>query len=134
MKTRRACIESEINNTSIRCKRTQGGIAGPINRTTNGTESSECELSSDYIHLKARLGRSTLVINTNKIRFCSNYGIDTLISKLLSVENKAKLSQPTRAYFVTIATLISKRLSVENKAKPSQPTRAVVVTIAKLTH
>ena len=68
--------------------------------------------------------------------------IDTLISKLLSVENKAKLyqletqntssavvenkaklSQLTRSDFVTIIeidTLISKRFSIENKAKPSQ--------------
>ena len=43
----------------------------------------------------------------------------------------------TRADFVTIAklkTLISKRLSVENKAKLSLLTKAHFVTIAKLTH
>ena len=66
-----------------------------------------------------------------------NIEIDTLISKGLSVENKAKLSQLTRAYFVKnseIDTLISKGLSVENKAKLSQLTRADFVTISKLTH
>ena len=41
----------------------------------------------------------------NKGRFCNNSAIDTLISDLLSVENKVKLSQLTRAYFVTIAKL-----------------------------
>ena len=34
---------------------------------------------------------------SNKGRFCNNSQIDTLISKWLSVENKAKLSQLTRA-------------------------------------
>ena len=32
-------------------------------------------------------------LNTNKGRFCNNSEIDTLISKRLSVQNKAKLSQ-----------------------------------------
>ena len=40
-----------------------------------------------------------------KGRFCNNSEIDTLISKRSSVENKAKLSQLTRADFVTIARL-----------------------------
>ena len=63
--------------------------------------------------------------------------IDILISKRLSVENKAKLSQLTRADFgnyIENNTLISKRLSVENKAKLSQLTKADFVTISKLTH
>ena len=42
-------------------------------------------------------------ISTNKGRFCNNIGIDTLNSKRLSEENKSKLSQLTRADFVTIA-------------------------------
>ena len=45
------------------------------------------------------------VLSLNKGRFCKNSEIDTLISKLLSVENKAKLSPLTRADFVTIAKL-----------------------------
>ena len=43
------------------------------------------------------------VLSQNKGRFCNNSEIDTLISKRFSVENKAKLSQLTRADFVTIA-------------------------------
>ena len=42
-------------------------------------------------------------LSTNKGRVCNNSKIDTLISKRLYVENKAKLSQLTRAEFVTIA-------------------------------
>ena len=42
---------------------------------------------------------------TNKGRCCHNSEIDTRISKRLSEENKAKLSEPTRADFVTIAKL-----------------------------
>ena len=38
-------------------------------------------------------------------RFCNNSKIDKLISKRLYVENKAKLSQLSRADFVTIAKL-----------------------------
>ena len=45
-------------------------------------------------------------LSTNKGMFCKNSEIDTLISKRLSVENKAKLSQLTRADFVAIAKLI----------------------------
>ena len=41
----------------------------------------------------------------NQGRFCNNSEMDTLISKRLSVENKAKLSQLARADFVTIARL-----------------------------
>ena len=41
----------------------------------------------------------------NKGRFCDKIEIYTLIPKRLSVENKAKLSQLTRADFVTIAKL-----------------------------
>ena len=37
-----------------------------------------------------------------KCRFCSNNEIDTLISKRLYVENKAKLSELTRANLVAI--------------------------------
>ena len=44
--------------------------------------------------------------STNKGTFCNNSKTDALISKQLSVENKAKLSQLTRAHFVTIAKLI----------------------------
>ena len=42
---------------------------------------------------------------SSKGRFCNNNKIDTWDSKRLSVENKAKLSQLTRADFVTIAKL-----------------------------
>ena len=42
---------------------------------------------------------------SNRDRLSNNSEIDTLISKRISVENKAKLSQPTRADFVTIAKL-----------------------------
>ena len=41
----------------------------------------------------------------DKGRFCNNSEIDILTSKRLSVENKAKLSEPTRADFVAIAKL-----------------------------
>ena len=41
----------------------------------------------------------------NKGRFCNNSGVHTLILKRLSIENKAKLSQLTRADFVTIPKL-----------------------------
>ena len=41
----------------------------------------------------------------DKGRFCNNSEIDTLNSKGLSVENKAKPSQLTRADFVTISRL-----------------------------
>ena len=44
-------------------------------------------------------------LSTNKGRLCNNSQIDTLNSKRLSVENKAKLSQLTRAGFATIAKL-----------------------------
>ena len=40
-----------------------------------------------------------------KGRFCNHSKIDTLISKRLTVENKAKLSQLTRAFFGTLAKL-----------------------------
>ena len=43
--------------------------------------------------------------HNNKGRFCNNSAIDTLLSKWLSVENKAKFSQLTRPDFVTIAKL-----------------------------
>ena len=43
--------------------------------------------------------------NFNKARFYNNSEIDTRISKQLSIENKAKLSQLTRPDFVTIAKL-----------------------------
>ena len=49
--------------------------------------------------------QSTLSILSNKGRFCNNSEVDTLISKRLSVENKSKLSQLTRADFVTILKL-----------------------------
>ena len=83
-----------------------------------------------------------LVLRTSQIiyfhgRFCNYSDIGPLISKQLSVENKANISQLTRADFVTIAefdTLISKRLCAENKVKLSQLTRANFVKIAKLTH
>ena len=42
-------------------------------------------------------------VAVNKGRFCNNSEIETLISKRLYVENKAKLSQLIRADFVTIA-------------------------------
>ena len=45
---------------------------------------------------------SSLIPN-NMGRFCNNTEIDKLISKRLFVENKAKLSQLTRADFVRIA-------------------------------
>ena len=67
----------------------------------------------------------------NKGRFCNNNEIDTLISKRLSGENKAKLFQPNKDRFCNnneVDTVISKRLSGENKAKLAQLT-----TIAKLT-
>ena len=41
----------------------------------------------------------------NKGRFCNNSEIEIQFSKRLSVENKAKLSQLTRADFVTIAKM-----------------------------
>ena len=41
--------------------------------------------------------RSVLLLELHKGRFWNNSQIDKLISKRLSVENKAKLSQPTRA-------------------------------------
>ena len=44
-------------------------------------------------------------LSVNKGRFCNNSEIYTLILKRLSVENKAKLSQLTRADFATIAKL-----------------------------
>ena len=47
-----------------------------------------------------------LVIGANKSRFCNNSDIDTLFSKPISVENKVKLSQLTRADFVALAKLI----------------------------
>ena len=43
--------------------------------------------------------------NCNKGRFGNNSDIDTLISKRLSVENKAKLSQLTWPDLVTIVKL-----------------------------
>ena len=46
---------------------------------------------------------SNTSLATNKGRFGNNSQIDILISKRLSVENKAKLSQLTRADFATIA-------------------------------
>ena len=49
--------------------------------------------------------KEKMFTDENKGRFCNNSEVDTLISKQLSVENKAKLSQPTRADFVTIAKL-----------------------------
>ena len=59
---------------------------------------------------------------SNKGRFCNNSEIDTLISKRLSAESKAKLSQLTRADCNNseIDILISKRLSIKNKEKLSQ--------------
>ena len=42
-------------------------------------------------------------LRINKGRLCNNSQIYTLIAKPLSAENKAKLSQLTRADFVTIA-------------------------------
>ena len=42
---------------------------------------------------------------SNKGTFCNNSEIDTLISNGLSVENKVKLSQPTKVDFVRIAKL-----------------------------
>ena len=73
---------------------------------------------------------------SNKGRFRNNSKIDTLISKRLSVENKAKLSTNKGRFYnnTKIDTLILKRLSVENKAKLSQLTRADFVTIAKVKH
>ena len=50
--------------------------------------------------------RKILLPLSNKGRFCNNSEIETLLSKRLSVENKAKLSQLTRADLVTIAQLI----------------------------
>ena len=56
------------------------------------------------IYLFFCLTRSSTAL-ANEGRFCNNSKINTLISKQLSVENKAKLSQLTRADFVTIAKL-----------------------------
>ena len=51
-------------------------------------------------------GLFKLTVRQNKKgRLCNNSKIETIISKQLSVENKAKLSQPTRADVVTIAKL-----------------------------
>ena len=44
-------------------------------------------------------------LSTNKGKFCNNSEIDTLIYKRLCLENKAKLSQLTRADFVRTAKL-----------------------------
>ena len=41
----------------------------------------------------------------NNGKFCNNRKIDIIISKRLYVENKAKLSQLTRADFVTMSEL-----------------------------
>ena len=63
--------------------------------------------------------------------------MDTIISERLSLENKSKLSQLTRADFVTISeinTRVSELLSLENKAKLSQLIRAGFFAITKLTH
>ena len=49
--------------------------------------------------------QTNIDIGKNKGRFCNNSDIATLISKRLSVENKAKLYQLTRADSVAIAKL-----------------------------
>ena len=60
----------------------------------------------DNTNFKATICREqSETLSTNKGRFCNNSEIDRLISKRLSVENKVKLSQLTRADFVTIAKL-----------------------------
>ena len=69
--------------------------------------------SSTRLHVSTAQGLIRIIVTLqvaqaelqNKGRFCNNSEIDTLISKRLSVENKVKLSQLTRADFVTIAKL-----------------------------
>ena len=75
------------------------------------------------------------LLPTNKGRFCNNSEIETLNlivyreqSETLST-NKGKVCNNSEIY-----TLISKWLSIEKKAKLSQITRADFVTIAKLKH
>ena len=77
---------------------------------------------------------SCLLMRSLGSKLCVATRVDfvTIVSERLSVENKAKLSQLTRADFVTVAKLT--HLFLENKAKLSQLTRADIVTIAKLTH
>ena len=53
-------------------------------------------------NLRSIVGRNILYTLNNKGSFGNNNQSDTLISKRLSVENKAKLSQLTRADFVTM--------------------------------
>ena len=65
-------------------------------------EKSKHSNSLEVGRLSLKLNK-TRGVTVNKGRFCNNIEIDTLISKRLYVENKAKLSQLTRADFATIA-------------------------------
>ena len=65
-----------------------------------------CNNSEIFTSFKAIICREkSKTLSTNKGRFYNNNEINALISKRLSVENKAKLSQLTRADFVRIAKL-----------------------------
>ena len=62
-----------------------------------------CNNSKTDTNFKAIICREqSETLSTNKVRFCNSSEIDAPISKRLPVENKAKLSQLTRAAFVTI--------------------------------
>ena len=63
---------------------------------------------SDFLGVISVISIKLLINHDHKInkgRFLNNSQIDTLISKRLSIEDKAKLSQLTSADFVTIAKL-----------------------------
>ena len=79
----------------------------PINRTHMHWIWINIELSQRLLRINGFNGFKHQLIpgNSNKGRFCNNSNIDTLISRRLSVENNAKLSQLTRADFVTMAIL-----------------------------
>ena len=60
--------------------------------------------------------------------YSQNYDARTMRQRVLRASTRPDFNNSE------IETLISKRLSVENKAKLTQLTRADFVTIAKLTH
>ena len=70
-----------------------------LDRTRTSVCNNSKNLHTNFKEMICREQSETL--STNKGRFCNNSETDTLISKRLYVENKAKLSQLTRPDFVT---------------------------------